>query len=724
MSDANSPQPELTELARRHGVDVEFTDWRGEHRAIDAEVLIEVLAALGVDASGPEAITAALSETELAPWRHLLPPSIVMRQEPRVMHAHVPHGAPVRLMLLLEDGGRREPEQLMHWTDPREVDGVLTGRATFELPGDLPKGWHRLAAWAGQPGDAEAPDEQHAPDAVVHCIVVPSTAAPAGAERAGADSAGTERGWGVMAQAYQLRSRDSWGIGDLADIASLAEWAGERGADFALVNPLHAPDPVAPIEPSPYLPSTRRFLDPAMLRIEDIPGAALLSEQAAQRAEELAREARKLNEADAIDRTAAWEAKREALSLLHAADLLDPERSRAFGAFCEREGQGLVDFASYCALAERHGRDWRRWPEELQDPASPRIAAFRQEHAGHVDFFRWLQWVLDEQLAATQERAVSAGMRYGIVHDLAVGVHPSGADAWMLPGALARGVSAGAPPDMFNQLGQDWSQPPWRPDRLAELGYVPYRDMLRTVLRHAGGLRVDHIIGLFRLWWIPAGRTAAQGTYVRYDAEAMLGILLLEAERAGAIVIGEDLGVVEPSARETMRERGVYGTSVMWFEWCDGQPLDPGAYRELCLATVTTHDLPPTAGYLALEHVTLRDRLGLLTVPAEQEREREAGVIAAVREALSRQGLAEPGAPDEEAIIAMHAWLAAGRARLFGVSLADLAGDRRAVNQPGTHLEYPNWSLPLASSDGRVLSLEELLASPLAQRIAEVSRRT
>ena len=232
----------------------------------------------------------------------------------------------------------------------------------------------------------------------------------------------------------------------------------------------------------------------------------------------------------------------------------------------------------------------------------------------------WLQWLLDEQLQGAQAKAVAAGMALGTMHDLAVGVHPGGADAWRLRSTYATGISVGAPPDAYNQQGQDWTQPPWQPSALESLGYAPFRDLIRAVLRHAGGVRVDHIIGLFRLWWVPAGRSADQGTYVRYDHEALIGVLALEAARVGAVVVGEDLGVVEPSARDYLRARGILGTSILWFEAGeDGGPLPAERWRELCLASVTTHDLPPTAGFLAGDHVRLRHRLGLLTRTLEEE---------------------------------------------------------------------------------------------------------
>jgi len=330
-----------------------------------------------------------------------------------------------------------------------------------------------------------------------------------------------------------------------------------------------------------------------------------------------------------------------------------------------------------------------------------------------------MQWLLAEQVRDVQSVLRASGMRVGLVEDLAVGVHTQGSDAWSLSDVLAGGVSVGAPPDQFNQLGQRWDQPPWRPDRLAEQGYRPFRDMVRAALRDSGGVRIDHVIGLFRLWWIPRGMTPDQGTYVRYDHEALIGILALEAQRAGAVVIGEDLGVVEPSAREYLLERGVLGTSILWFEW-DGQgPRPPEHYRSLCLSSVTTHDLPPTAGYLGLEHVAIRQRLGLLTRSVEEEREAELGAIGHVRSALVLRGLLEPEASQEDLLVALHAWLGQTPSRMLVVGLSDLVGDRRAVNQPGTLDEYPNWRVPLTDAAGRLVRLEDVTAGPdgLAARI-------
>jgi 4-alpha-glucanotransferase len=616
---------------------------------------------------------------------------------------HLDDGDPVECWVECEDGElRRDIAQRMDvYEQPRRVDGRLVGVATFELPDDLPMGWHRL--------HARTPHDE----AVATLVVTPSRLALP-------ESLGDRRAWGYMVQLYSLRSRASWGLGDLHDLAELAGWSGaEQGAGFVLINPLHAAEPVPPVEPSPYLPTTRRFASPLYLRVEDIPEYSTMAACGAARVDELAAQWRKVSTTDdQLDRNGVWEAKREALALVHA-EPRSEARQRDYEAFLEREGQGLVDYATWCALVERHGACWRDWPERLQDPRSPAVEVARRELQDRVDLHCWMQWVLDEQLARAQQAAVGSGMPLGIVHDLAVGVHPEGADTWALQDVLASGVNVGAPPDAFNQVGQDWSQPPWRPDALAETGYAAYRDMLRTVLRHAGGLRIDHAIGLFRLWWVPEGAKPSAGTYVRYDWEALLGILALEAERAGAVVIGEDLGTVEPWMRDALAQRGLLGTSILWFERDDeGRPRPAEDWRQLCLATVTTHDLPPTAGYLVGEHIRIRDELGLLTRSVEEERQVDARDQAAWLEAVRRRGLLPADATEQQTVEALHRYLVQTPSRLLGVAVPDAVGDRRAQNQPGTGDEYPNWRLPMADGEGRPVLLEDLMASDRARALA------
>ncbi|MFE2809818.1 4-alpha-glucanotransferase [Streptomyces nigra] len=676
------PSDDLSRLAALHGVAVSYRPSPDRAVTASATALTRALTALGVDASTPAAVAAALTARERELRERLLPPTVVSwsGEPPGTALAALPPGT--RLTVTTEDGETR--------------DGTAR----------LPPGVHRLTA--------AAPDGRTAHSHLV--VAPPRLPAPPG------------RTYGLLVQLYSLLSRRSWGMGDLGDLAGLADWAGRTlGAGFVQVNPLHAAVPGPPTDPSPYRPSSRRFPDPVHLRVEDVPEFARVEDRA--RLDALLERAARLREGvlekgALIDRDTVWEAKRAALELVLEVPL-DPARRAAYDAFLEREGRALEDHATWCALAEVHGPAWRRWPQGLRDPRSEETARARHALRGRVDLHRRLAWLTDTQLTAAQRTAREAGMPVGIVHDLAVGVHPDGADAWAQQEFFAAGMSVGAPPDAFNARGQDWGLPPWRPDRLAASGYAPYRMLLRALFGYAGALRIDHVMGLFRLWWVPEGRPPTEGTYVRYDAEAMLAVLVLEASRAGAVVIGEDLGTVEPGVRERLRARGVLGTSVLWFErdWDgDGRPLPPQSWRADCLATATTHDLPPTAARLTGEHVELRDRLGLSTRPLAEERAEAAADTAEWRDVLSGLGVTDGEGGEEADIRAVHRFLLRTPARMVGVWLPDGVGDRRPQNLPGTSDEYPNWRLPVADADGRPVTLEELTASPRVRALLEVLR--
>jgi 4-alpha-glucanotransferase len=697
--------PALRELADAFDIATEYWDWQGRHVIVAEETIVAVLAALEVDASSPEAALVALAEHRRRPWTRMLPVFLATREHRTAsVNVHVPHGDPISVWVDLETGGRRDGlTQLENWSPPREIDGILVGEATFEIPGDLPLGYHTLRAASGSR------------EAAMPLVVTPVWLGMP-------SSVGDRRAWGLATQLYSVRSRQSWGVGDLADLEDLAVWsASEHQADFVLVNPLHAAEPVAPMEPSPYLPTSRRFTNPLYLRLERIPEYALVTDKQRHRIDKLCMELKVgLAAGGPIDRDLSWTAKRKALKVVFSVPRT-PGREVSFAGYRRREGQGLQNFATWAVLAQTYGPRFVDWPEEFQDPASASVQAFVAEHEAEVDFQCWLQWVLDEQLASAHQAGRRAGMGLGVMHDLAVGVHPHGADAWSLQDCYAARITVGAPPDPYNQHGQDWSQPPWRPDRLAETAYEPFRAMVSTILRHAGGIRVDHVIGLFRLWWIPAGAGPRQGTYIRYDHEAMIGILALEAHRAGALVVGEDLGTVEPWVRDYLRERGIFGTSILWFEFDfdgNGEPLRPERWREYCLASVTTHDLPPSAGYLAGDHVRLRDRLGILTRSVTQELAVDEAERKAWLDNLLVRGALRPHADVEETVQALHRYLTWTPSRLLCVSLTDAVGDRQTQNQPGTIDEYPNWRVPLTGPDGSPISLEAVFTSPRAAALA------
>ncbi|MFK4041033.1 4-alpha-glucanotransferase [Nonomuraea wenchangensis] len=561
-------------------------------------------------------------------------------------------------------GGPGEPETLVMRRGDRvgAADLVLEDGAELRvdgaLPPDLPYGYHTLR----RPGEDTA-----------HRLIVSPGRCRLPARRA----------WGWAVQLYAARSRTSWGVGDLADLRRLASWAAGCGAGFLLVNPLHAAAPVVPVQPSPYYPASRRFHSPLYLRIEDVPGAtAVLDEETVARG-------RALNDRPELDRDAAWRLKLAALEGIYAAAPPggDFERWRA------ARGRALEEFATWCALAERHGPSRRAWPAEYQRPDGPAVARFARDHADRVRFHAWLQWLTGRQLAA-------AAAELPVMQDLPVGVDPDGADAWSWQDLLAEGVSVGAPGDEFNAAGQDWGLPPFVPWKLRRAGYAPFAESVRAAIAASGGLRIDHVMGLFRLWWIPSGESAGRGAYVRYPAGDLLDIVALESHRAGAPVIGEDLGTVEPGVRETLAGRDLLSYRLLWFE-----RDDPAAWPERAMAAVTTHDLPTVAGLWDGGDRADQRRLGL--EPNEEG-------SRALRDALAAHGGLEPDADAAQAVLAAYRLLAEAPSLLLTATLDDALAARGRPNIPGADGLRPNWRLPLP------VPLEELERLPLPRELGDL----
>jgi 4-alpha-glucanotransferase len=526
----------------------------------------------------------------------------------------------------------------------RHVDG--------ELPADFPLGYHWLQSPEGRrrrlivsPGRCWLPDD---------------------------------RAWGWAVQLYATRSRASWGIGDLADLRAVRRMAADQGAGFLLINPLHAVAPTAGQEASPYLPATRRFRNPIYLRVSEVPGA-----EAVDLEEDTGRA---LSEAPLIDRDAIWARKREVLMRIFFAH----GGGEAFTRWREEQGQTLQDWATWAAIAEEHGGDWHTWPEELRRPQGPELARYVEQHGAVVAFHAWLQWALELQFTAATH-----GMT--VIQDLPIGVAGGGADAWAWQEVLAEGVSVGAPPDAFNSQGQDWGSPPLTPWRLRDADYEPFIQSIRATMAGAGGLRIDHVMGLFRLWWVPAGGSAADGAYVRYPSEDLLDIVALESHRAQALVVGEDLGTVEDGVREAMAEHGVLSYRLLWFE--DDAPAE---WPAEAMAAITTHDLPTVAGLWTGKDVEEQREYGTGT---EEELERgRTSLLAHV-----------PGLPDdapvEQAVEQAHRLLARAPSMLLSATLEDAIGELRRPNMPGAG-DRPNWSLPLS------VLVDDLAAHALVQTVA------
>ncbi|HEY1419500.1 MAG TPA: 4-alpha-glucanotransferase [Candidatus Dormibacteraeota bacterium] len=483
------------------------------------------------------------------------------------------------------------------------------------------------------------------------------------------------RTWGWAVQLYSLRSKASWGVGDLADLRRFARWSRRAGASVMLVNPLGAQNPVLPYGASPYYASSRRFRNSVYLHIEDVEGA----EAAASDLAPLAAAARELNEQPLIDYDEVYRLKSQALERLFQAA---PQPHR-LDSFVRRQGAALRDFATFNALCEIHGPAWRSWPEELTHPATV-TERIRETLAERIAFYRWLQFHLDRQLAR-------AGREIGLVADVPVGFASDGFDAWRWQDSFAPGMRVGAPPDEFFRDGQDWGLPPINPWKLGQAHWEPFIDATRAATQHAAGIRLDHVMGLFRLFWIPQGMPAAEGAYVRYPAAILLGLLARESRRSGAFVVGEDLGLVEPAVRRHLRQRGSLSYRLLWFEGSD-----PGAWPRDAVAAVGTHDLPTVAG------------IWTLTEPEHR--------LHHLREKLVSMTQLPDGTPPVDVAVAAYAALARGRPRIVLASLEDALGVHERPNVPGTTTEFPNWRRALP------LGLDDIERADGVMRIAEAMR--
>ena len=494
------------------------------------------------------------------------------------------------------------------------------------------------------------------------------------------------RAWGWAAQLYATRSTASWGIGDLMDLERLAIWAAEKGAGFVLINPLHAAAPVLPQDPSPYYPSSRRFRNVLYLRVDDVPGAwdADISGAAFR--------GKALNGDRLIDRDQVLRLKLEALGRIWESFRGDDR----FDAYVTEQGSALDQWATFCVLAESHGDDWRTWPAPFRRPGTPGVVRTWMEHHDRVRFHQWLQWLLDVQL----ERASS---HLDVMHDLAVGFVPGGFDAWSWQDLLAPGISIGAPADEFNTQGQVWGLPAFDPWKLHAARYRPFAETIRASLRHAGALRIDHALGLARLYWVPDGAPPADGVYVHYPFADLLDVIARESETAGTYVVAEDLGTSEREILDALAERRLLSYRLVWFE-----EKEPDEYPELAMAAVTTHDLPTIAGLWSGRDLEVQQELGLRP---------NADGWEAIRTRLGDFAGVGPKAAVDEVIVGAHAALAKAPSLLVSGTLDDAVSVVERPNMPGTMTEWPNWCLALP------LPLNQIETHPLANAVAAALQR-
>jgi 4-alpha-glucanotransferase len=594
------------------------------------------------------------------------------------------------------------------------------------LPEDLPLGQHVLQVWAGGGEPAEctlivAPGRCHEPTELAEGM----------------------RLWGLAVQLYTLRSPENWGIGDFRDLKSVVRQAAAQEAAFVGLNPLHALFPANPGHFSPYSPSTRHFLNVLYISVPDVPDYA---ECAAVRAivegadfqQELARLRATMN----VDYYGVSQAKLPLLRRLfehfrreHVGR--DTMRARAFAAHLRERGEPLRLHALHDAIDEHvrpqdPGRywGWPTWPPELRDPAHPGVREFEGQHRESVEFHGWLQWVADEQLAAAQRLARELGMRIGLYGDYAVGVNPSGSETWSDQRVYRNGAGVGAPPDALALKGQDWGIPPQDPHALIAERYRPFRNLIAANMRHFGALRLDHVMALFRQWWVPRGLGATEGGYVHYPLDDLMSVLALASERHRCLVVGEDLGTVPDEMRHAMAEFAVYSYKVLLFEkHPDGRFRRPEEYMRRAIATVTTHDLPTLCGYWAGGDLELRDRLHLysgeeIRQRVFDERVRDRAQLLAALDSVGLRpetdGAAGRGYSDQLAHD-IQLYLARSAAALVVLQFEDLIGMTDPVNVPGTSHEHANWQRKVTTDIDDALGRESSLRLFADVRRARVS---
>jgi 4-alpha-glucanotransferase len=510
-----------------------------------------------------------------------------------------------------------------------------------------------------------------------------------------------QRSWGLSVQAYALRSARNWGIGDFEDMARLAELGAKRGADFIGVSPLHALFFADPSRISPYSPSSRNFLNPLLIAPDRVPGFADLALPATLEAELEA-----LRQTELVDYAGVHRVKGPILEALFDRFLKsgDVEAKDVFKRYCNEQGKALEVHALYEALSEHivaNGGNaaWGTWPEEFQNPDNIAVRDFARSAKSRIAFHAWLQWIADTQLADAQARARAAGMRIGLYLDLAVGISPDGSRSWLAGPAIAHQARIGCPPDPFSALGQDWGLVPFSPVGLAEERLEPFRSVLRANMRHAGALRIDHAIGLQRLYWIPDGNTAKDGAYVAYPFRELLEGVAEESWISQTIVIGEDLGTVPPGFTDTMVRAGLLSYQVFYFSEREGVWMPPHAYRREAMVCASTHDLPTLKGWWVSNDINWRVKTSRATeteaVIQRQERmldrKRLLDALMGAQALAADPDYAKSTNMPDDVLVAIHRFLAATPCRLFAVQLDDALGIVEQANLPGTVDEHPNW---------------------------------
>jgi 4-alpha-glucanotransferase len=728
--------PLVERLARARGIGDAYHTYKGELKHFSLATKAAILTAMHCRLDDAAHLEAQIQESESVHPVGLLGDVVVLRAGSRAARVNTPateHNALLEWTVKLEGGGERRG-QVRAWDLPERGSHSQAGRwfvlRDLELP-DLPPGYHRLEIELERAGRESCA-----------LIVAPDQCfEPAGVARGG-------KVWGVAVQIYTLRSEQNYGIGDFGDVKELLRLARDAGASFIGVSPLHALFPSDPTLYSPYSASSRHAFNVLFI---DLAGVPEVRDSAAARAlmSDPAFRTRlgQVRAATHVDYPAVASLKmpvlRAAFELFRTAHLArNSARAAEFRAFLLERGQPLRLHALFDALdahlrrTRATGAGWHNWPAEFRSPDSEAVRAFAREHADEIDYYAWLQWLAATQLAEVRALARELGLQIGLYGDYAVGVNASGSETWSDQSLYCTGAAIGAPPDPLGVAGQEWGIPPQDPRELRRTAYAPFVALLRASMRWAGALRLDHVMALFRQWWVPRGFKSVDGGYVHYPLEDLLGVVALESLRNQCLVVGEDLGVVPDEIRQALPRFGVYNYKVVMFEQRDGEFVAPADYTRTALAVVTTHDLPTLRGWWAGHDIDLWEKLGFYADASVGERSRaeRQAERAKLLAALRRENLVVPGKEGREnsdqaelppysaeLCRAVHVYLARSHAALVTIQLEDMIGMLEPVNIPGTSSEYSNWTRRMTASAREIFArpdVRELGAALSAARRA------
>jgi 4-alpha-glucanotransferase len=715
----------LDRLAEKMGIEPEFSNAAGERQRTTPEIKRGLLGAMRLEIENEHDAEAALAKLEQTESSQPLPPIVVVRKSrlPAVIPVTLPGGTGTVRWSVREEGGGTHGGSAPF----RDLELVVSiaGRERRRLVVDtkMPLGYHRLRVESDGSGAHEMP-----------LVVVPERCyIPEGLT-------GDQSLWGISVQLYLLRSEANWGIGDYTDLKRLVEIAADFGAAVVGLNPLHAMFLDNPAQASPYSPASRLFLNVLCIDVCAVFGYEEVRNEIETSA--FKRDLKACRDTPLVDYDAVARLKLPVLERLFMTfqARTDQDNRAAFAEFRDTQGEALERFCVFQALRQHFAKqspeqaDWRRWPEDFQKPDSPAVARFAEEHREHIDFLAWTQWIADQQLAAAAETARKMGMVIGLYRDLAVGADSAGAETWATPDVVISSAHVGAPPDLFNPAGQDWGLPPFNPHALRREAYTGFVQLVRANMRHAGGLRIDHVMALQHLYWIPEGKSPKQGAYISYPLDDLIGVLALESQRSRCIVVGEDLGTVPEGFRERMSEADMLSYRVVFFEFRDdGSFKGPEEYPRLALSTIGSHDLATLRGWWEGRDIALKEEKGLYPDEGEAQKQRDRRVqdrnalLAALRKARvvlpADFNSNSPYGP--ELSNAVHEFLARTQSGLAIAQLDDLADEADQVNLPATTDQYPNWrrkqsvSIEQLASDARVAALAGILrqARPSRSRL-------